>query len=630
MYSRNCGAVADGRYIGFWSGSSGREYWYDCGADEASTTKPTRVAQEKVTCVMRAGITDYDGQILTINSSNKLVTYPANSGITNTNTRATATTIATLNSNNIGRPSWYRNTLITSNPINRKLTLFNWGDKAHPVVVNYYTPVGNPGEATITEEMVLIPMGYQGLVKFDYASLDFHGDHCVCGGTLTEQAAVSAHTCMTTNPTWLPLDNANWATVITSAGKSEPAYYYLTEDITYGSQVNLTAKQNISLCLNGHTVTYTGTARNFLLNKDNITFNICDCTGEGILTKTQACTTGSGLIQLSIGTLNLYGGTLKAGIATTYGGAIATSAGTTLNMYGGSILNCTANTKQGGGVRNSGTFNMYGGVISGCTSVDGGGNVYQGESSATMNLYGGTISGGKTTSESTTGNNGGGNIYIAAGSFTMTGGTVSDGTVTKGAGKGSYGGNLLIGGNVTANISGGEFIGGVATSNGPNVCAFSSNATVNISGGTFRGTSSSQNGYLYLSNGGASGKETTTTISGDVHFVDTTGNSAKYGIQCGHQYSNINIEGGLFECKSYVSNGDLSVSGGLFRKAVTLGTSNPSTTTLTITGGHYNASYPEANIAEGYYKYTENETIDGRSYTSHVAAGYELFLESGL
>lgn len=47
MYSRNCGAVADGRYIGCWGGGTAREYWYDCGADESATTTPTRVAAEK-------------------------------------------------------------------------------------------------------------------------------------------------------------------------------------------------------------------------------------------------------------------------------------------------------------------------------------------------------------------------------------------------------------------------------------------------------------------------------------------------------------------------------------------------------------------------------------------------------
>ena len=273
-----------------------------------------------------------------------------------------------------------------------------------------------------------------------------HTAHCVCGGTHT---AIGDH--MEENTLnfqlWNPYaaDPAN-PKMPTSMPEGVDGYY-LTQDVTLNSRW---APTDVALCLNGHTVTFSGDYADVEISENGkLTLTDCGTTGklcregdevhkkDGVLLSTN-CTfdmyggtiTGfrSGVdFNQTGGTFHLYGGTITEN-ENAHGAGVfcwgTYSNPSTFIMYGGKITNNRATYSDpfvetlGGGVflREYTKFEMYGGEITGNSAKRGGG-VYCGAKKASytaeMILHGGTI----------TGNNAdyGGGVYFSEKALQVTG-----------------------------------------------------------------------------------------------------------------------------------------------------------------------------------------------------------------
>lgn len=283
----------------------------------------------------------------------------------------------------------------------------------------------------------------------------------------------------------------------TSTVPSATGKYYLNADVDTTAAVKIAPDQEVTLCLNGHTVS--GSARIYYVSG---TLNICDCCRKkeeaqqgymignstvigpvlytyyggtvnlysGNLTATNQVTTG-GVLLMGNDTgkfsnenphdnvFNMYGGRIYGGQAAEYGGNIRAVHGAVINIYGGEILDGAAGL-AGGAIylkgKNTNILNIYGGTISGGTAGTIGGNIV-GTDDAQINIYGGTITGGTALQQ-------GGNVAIDNNNLTMEGGVIS-------GGKANTGGNIhFVASDTTAiTLNGGTITGGRAETHGGNL-----------------------------------------------------------------------------------------------------------------------------------------------------------------
>ena len=279
-----------------------------------------------------------------------------------------------------------------------------------------------------------------------------HTDHPVCG-----DAGCKDHEIL-----------ASWTGISDLSKITQNGNYYLTDDVeldaTGWTCGNNTVK-NVTLCLNGHSITRNGTEAAIALSTYNgITLNLCDCVGGGeIMHGTDAngeTYTGAGVSVPSTQTFNMYGGTIT-GNKNTFGGGVRLGTGATFNMYGGTITRNKANNDNGGGVNVAGgaTFNMHGGSITKNDAANGGGVCAKGISSidsyANFNMYGGTITENTATTR-------GGGVYVDVGTFKMSGGSITENTAKTAGGVYYYSASnsLFVSGNV--NIMGNKDTDGKA------------------------------------------------------------------------------------------------------------------------------------------------------------------------
>ncbi len=320
-----------------------------------------------------------------------------------------------------------------------------------------------------------------------------HTNHAVCGDTsCTEHTTISD---------WTGISDFNSV----SSGN-----YYLTADVTLTDQVTINAKTDITLCLNGHTIT--AASNNRILNVTGGSITLCDCKGTGKLTGGNSEDYGGG-VNVSNGTFTMYGGTISDNTSTRSGGGVYVSNGT-FTMYGGTISGNTSRT-VGGGVYaiGSSSFTMYGGTISGNTARTGGGGVYQGDR-VIFTMYGGAISDNTLTA-----GYGGGVCAIGSSSFTMNGGIISGNTAVTYAGgvciddtTGTFTMNDgTISGNTANNSGGGVYLNGTFTMNNGTISdntattgggmvvygTVTLNGKVDITGNKKRSDGSAYNVYLY-------------------------------------------------------------------------------------------------------------------------------------
>ena len=234
-------------------------------------------------------------------------------------------------------------------------------------------------------------------------------DHCVCGGL----GKVGDHTC-TTVVDWIPVTEDVFDTVNSLYGFKEDGHYYLTGDFTPSKRITIRPGQNISLCLNGYTLSRSSTL--FYVGGHA---NVCDCRGGGVMTGNYAGD-GGNVKLVSGSSMNFYGGTITRGSAKGVpvalsmdkeGIAPTNTEPSTFKMYGGTITGGTTagNVK----IWASANFIMYGGTIKNGTSTGTGGNIVC-SSTGTIKLLGGTVTGGSAA----TGND----VYFSKGT-PVVGGT---------------------------------------------------------------------------------------------------------------------------------------------------------------------------------------------------------------
>lgn len=173
----------------------------------------------------------------------------------------------------------------------------------------------------------------------------------------------------------------------------------LMNDVTVSSGTVL--NKDVTLCLNGHTITVKDGADYTYYVTRSHTLNIVDCQGSGVINGgSTAASKRAGVKVESYGTFNLYAGTIKG-----FGSGVAVQKSATFKMYGGAISGNHSDSAGGGvAVQKNGSFEMYGGSITGNSAATYGGGVY--DNVAYVTLYGGSITG------NTAGTQGGG-IYNA-------------------------------------------------------------------------------------------------------------------------------------------------------------------------------------------------------------------------
>lgn len=183
-------------------------------------------------------------------------------------------------------------------------------------------------------------------------------------------------------------------------------YYYLTEDVQLTKPAAILPGQQVTLCLNGHTVRAAKDDRLFQVhNQGQLT--IADCTGSGKLTGGSHAIGGAINIMRS-GRADLYGGAITGNTTQDYGSAVYVQAGAEFYMFGGCI---SENTGYRGAVYAQGSeakVNLYGGELLNNTAQDSGGAIYAGKHSQVV-ICGVTLRGNRAGGK-------GAGIYQAEGS----------------------------------------------------------------------------------------------------------------------------------------------------------------------------------------------------------------------
>ena len=186
--------------------------------------------------------------------------------------------------------------------------------------------------------------------------------------------------------------------------------YYLATDLALEAPSNtqfgsIQIMENVTLCLNGHTITVKANREAFKITKSvdtpSPTLTLTDCQGGGKITHDSSFL-GNGVNLSENCNFIMYGGSIT-GNTTTGGenttwrsGGVWVRDNSTFTMYGGSI---TGNHNSDGGgvwVENTGSFTMYGGSITGNSVSGSGGGVYVSAQDSTQGrfaMYGGSITG---------------------------------------------------------------------------------------------------------------------------------------------------------------------------------------------------------------------------------------------
>lgn len=316
--------------------------------------------------------------------------------------------------------------------------------------------------------------------------------HCLCGGD------------------GIGCDHMNIAWVAWESTNSLPTSgcYYLLNDVVLTGEVSIS--KNLSLCLNGHTIT--AAKDNRILSTPtgaDVTINISDCTAataDGVYTAGKltggyelSTNAGGGCIYLRAGgKLNLFEGKITGNTGVSAAGAMLTTTNTVFNMYGGEFSDNTAGTE---------------------TSIEPGGAIYA-MKGAKVNIHGGTF-------KNNSGSSGGAIWLDGDGSeLVVTGGTFTDN-------KASSNGAAIYTKAAKATISGGTFTGNISTKDGGAV--YSREGHMDITGGTFIGNRSTTGAGGALSYSGGN----TGTISGAIFENNQGGSGGAMIIQGG---SNVTIK----------------------------------------------------------------------------------------
>lgn len=284
--------------------------------------------------------------------------------------------------------------------------------------------------------------------------------HCVCGETLCNEHGGEQ--------TFDPLSSLS-----STIG---PGNYYLTKNLTNGTNGHITVSGNVTLCLNGRTLDLNG---KHIIVPTGSSLTLCDCGSGGTITGqnyTDGNDDGNGSIYVQDGSFTMYSGAISGNNANS-GGGVNVNDGGSFVMHGGAI---TGNTAQLGGgvyVASGSSFTMHGGTISdnkATTYGSAGVNVANGGS---FTMYDGSI-----TDNVCTTSNGCGGVKVE-GSFTMSGGEISGNT----AQTAFYGGGVHVANGGSFKLSGDASITG-NTSGGSRCNVYLDNNTVITIAGQLTGS----------------------------------------------------------------------------------------------------------------------------------------------
>ena len=358
---------------------------------------------------------------------------------------------------------------------------------------------------------------------------------------------------------------------------------YLAESYTFAGNWGAVTAGSLCLHTNGNTVTYKG--RLFVSGAE---FNVL---GNGKITSDCSNVYGDGvLVAANSATVTLYGGTLET-TAENGGPALILRAGADVTMKDGAVIDGTGVArcvKFEAGATNPVSFTMEGGIIrNGFFSSDATGRKTAGQDDS----WG--ISNGY---------NGGGNVWVQYGTFTMNGGVIQDGIA--GAGlkddgatyNQSYGGNVYIasGGTMEMNnqavVSGGKaassWIGGNIYMT-TNTAALTMNGSSQILNGSRIATDNAAkvntgSGANIFCNGGTitmNGSSQITNIA--ENKTDTAGN-----VRLNGETNNAKL---VMNGEALISGGSANGNGGSVELRQTNGTATLEMNGGTITGGNANA-----------------------------------------
>lgn len=280
--------------------------------------------------------------------------------------------------------------------------------------------------------------------------------HLICKGTTCTDPAHASHNDVTFEKAITMNDNGVLCIGGTEAQKYDgqnydyilqEGIYYLDGDLILHGGIQVSG--NVTLCLNGHTISnnYSHVIQT-PWNKD-VTFTLCDCKGGGKIAHAEnSSSTGMGV--------NLNNTSGKQQIFVMYNGCITQNKGsgvylyqnTSFTMYGGSITGntLTGATTFGGGVyvHSGATFTMYGGDIT-KNKADYGGGVSTSGDTANFTMYGGSITENHA-------NKSGGGIYSTSNNISIYGGSVTGNSAERNGGAVYVAGTMIVGGDI--NISG--------------------------------------------------------------------------------------------------------------------------------------------------------------------------------
>ena len=434
------------------------------------------------------------------------------------------------------------------------------------------------------------------------ANADYYlGSGIVLNGTGNYPVAPTAPVCG---------EHTGWEALTSTTVLTGGTNYVVNGDLT---DVILTSGDtgDVTLCLGGHTLT-AASSQQLITWSSSGTLNICDCNAVSGTLKGN----GTYVIHTSNGTVNLFGGTVHGGEATS---AVANvivygSNSATFNMVGGAITGNRDTGNNGGGARvNAGnTFNMYGGKIYDNKPGRGGGFWLVG---GTLNLIGGTICDNTATYQYS-----GAGVYgNGASTFNMYGGTISGNTAsnsdnnTKGAGVYSEGKFNMYGGTISSNkaISG----GGVY---------FGGSGTFTMHGGTISNNNANVGGGVYMANSGNTFKLKNGTITGNDATSGSGGgiyNAGALAMDNGIISGNtVTSEGGGVYVKSSgsftMSGGDIATNTAKYGGGVYVQSGG----SFTMSGGDIDGNNAKGSYAGGIYV-GGTTTITGGTITNNTATG---------
>ena len=163
MYHHNIiNGVVGGRYMAFWANSTD-ERWYDFGENDDLDVPIEIRAYAKPRCAMTGGIEAVGDLALSMTSSGYILYDPAT-----TADISSGLTIYKPGQSITGKPSEYEGTLITTNRISGAIYIMDASTLTSPSLQKSFTVTGHPATAVYGEESVYIPLGYQGLLRFDF------------------------------------------------------------------------------------------------------------------------------------------------------------------------------------------------------------------------------------------------------------------------------------------------------------------------------------------------------------------------------------------------------------------------------------------------------------------------------